>query len=112
MCIRDSYGIEGLQTLIREHVAMAHECADMIDADEYLERVCSTPLSIVTLAHIKGDEATERIMHAINDGGEARLSHARVGDRYVIRIAIGQSRTTLKHVHHLMKLLSSAAREV
>ena len=106
------YGIEGLQTLIREHVAMAQECADMVDADEHLERVCPTPLSIVTLAHVKGDEATESIMHAINDSGKARLSHARVGDRYVIRIAIGQSRSTLEHVHQLMKLLSSAAREV
>ena len=51
-------------------------------------------------------------MEIANDTGRVRLSHAKLKDQYVIRVAIGQSRTTLKHVHDLHAILREAAREV
>ena len=106
------YGLENLRNLVREHIAMTHEFADMIDADENLIRVSPNPLSIACIAHRDGDEATERVMEIANDTGRVRLSHAKLKDQYVIRVAIGQSRTTLKHVHDLHAILREAAREV
>ena len=106
------YGLEGLQALVREHVAIAQEFADMIDADEYFLRVASSPLSLVCIQHVDGDAATEKAMEAVNATGLARLSHAKLDDQYVLRVAIGQSRTTLEHVHQLYSLLRDAARGV
>ena len=106
------YGLNGLQTLIREHVAMAQEFAEMIDTDELLVRQAPSPLSLVCFSHVDGDAATEQLMDTINASGKARLSHARLDNKYVVRVAIGQSRTTLDHVHSLYSMLREAARGI
>ena len=54
------YGLENLRNLLREHVAMTHEFAEMIDADEHLVRVAPNPLSIACLVHRDGDDATQK----------------------------------------------------
>ena len=40
------------------------------------------------------DEENERLLERVNASGEAFLSHARLGDRYALRLAIGNFRTT------------------
>ena len=106
------YGLEGLRTLIREHVAMAQEFAEMIDADELLFRAAPSPLSVVCIAHVDGDEASEHVMETANTSGKVRLSHAKLDGKYVIRVAIGQTHTTLKHVENLYSILRETARGV
>lgn len=106
------YGLEGLRLLIREHVSMAQEFAEMIDADELLFRAAPSPLSVVCIAHVDGDEASEKLMDIINASSKARLSHARLDGKYVIRVAIGQSNTTLNHVENLYSMLREAARGI
>ena len=48
----------------------------------------------VELADAECDALNERAMHAVNAGGEAYLSHTRLGGRYVLRLAVGSERTT------------------
>ena len=106
------YGLENLRNLLREHVAMTHEFAEMIDADEHLVRVAPNPLSIACLVHRDGDDATQKVMEMANATGKVQLSHAKLKGQYVIRVAIGQTRTTMQHVEGLYSILSEAARAV
>lgn len=104
------YGLDGLADLVREHVAIAQEFADMIDADANLRRVAPSPLSLVCIKHVEGDERTKAVLDELNATGKVRMTHAKLGDEFVIRVSIGQSRTTLEHVESLYSMLREAAR--
>ena len=42
----------------------------------------------------------ERLLQAVNTGGELFLSHTRLDGRFTLRFAIGNVRTTEAHVRH------------
>ena len=55
------------------------------------------------------DSFTERLMHAANATGEVMLSHAKLGGRLVIRLAVGSLRTTEEDVARAWRLLEELA---
>jgi len=73
------------------------------------------PFSTVSFrAHPRGmdDEAeletlNERIMNAINAAGRFFLSHTKLHDKFTIRIAVGNLRTTQQDVQELWKELQA-----
>jgi aromatic-L-amino-acid decarboxylase len=106
------YGLDGLGALVRDHVAMAQEFAEMIDSDENFLRVAPSPLSLICIKHKDGDEATKMTMETLNATGRVRMTHAKLNDEFVIRVSIGQSSTTLEHVENLYSMLREAARGI
>ena len=103
------FGATGLRTRIAEHVALAHWFADQVDADDRFERLAPTDLSLVCFAHRAGDDASERLLQAVNASGQAYLTHTRLARRYAIRVSIGQTRTERRHVEDLWDLIRSLA---
>ena len=53
--------------------------------------------------------ATPELMAAVNASGEIFLSHTRLRDRFVIRVAIGNLRTETRHVARAWTLLQAEA---
>ena len=104
-----THGVEGLQAFVRSHVEMANDFANKIEAHSSYELVAPTSLSLVTFRHVGGDTENERIRDAINSGGEAYLTHTRLNDQTVLRMAIGAVRTEQSHVDSLYDLLDSVA---
>jgi aromatic-L-amino-acid decarboxylase len=104
-----SYGIEGLRSHIRAHVAAAADLADRMAANPALELVAPLSLGLVCLRHVDGDEASERLLAAVNGSGRAFLTHTRLDDRYVLRVAVGGTWTTAEHVTELADLLDELA---
>ena len=49
--------------------------------------------SLVCFRHEGSDGHNEGIVERVNRSGELFLSHTRLGDRYVLRLAIGNERT-------------------
>jgi aromatic-L-amino-acid decarboxylase len=99
------YGVVGLREHIERHVASARWLAARVDDDERFERIAPTDLSLVCFACTAGDDASERLVHAINASGAAFVTHTRLDSRYVIRVAIGATQTTQRHVERLWDLL-------
>jgi aromatic-L-amino-acid decarboxylase len=58
------------------------------------------------------DRRNEAIMHHVNAGGEAYLSHTKLGGRLTLRAAIGNIRTQEQHVCVLWERLQEAAKHV
>ena len=56
------------------------------------------------------DAINETLLERVNDSGLAYLTHTRLGGRYVIRFAIGQTATEWRHVAAAWKLLRETAR--
>jgi aromatic-L-amino-acid/L-tryptophan decarboxylase len=78
-------------------------------ADPRFEVVAPHPLALVCLRLIAGDEASEALLRAVNESGEAYLSHTRVHGRYVLRVSIGAPLTERRHVQALWALLQRLA---
>jgi hypothetical protein len=55
------------------------------------------------------DEANARILDAVNRSGEVFLSHARLDERFAIRLSIGSLRTEERHVARAWELLRGSA---
>src|SRR5579883_2099901 len=110
------FGQEGLAARIREHIRLGQLVAHRVDEAPDFERMAPTPFSTVCFrVHPQGmdDEAAlerlnERIMNRINATGHFFLSHTKLHDKYTIRIAIGNLRTTEQDVRHLWQELQDA----
>jgi aromatic-L-amino-acid decarboxylase len=110
------FGVEGLRSMVREHIGIAHRLAEWIDADPELERMAEVNFSTVVFRHRPPgltdqslDEHNARILTAVNGTREVYLSHTRVRKRYSLRIAIGNIHTTEVHVRRAFDLVREAA---
>jgi aromatic-L-amino-acid decarboxylase len=100
-----AYGAEGLQHHIREHVALTQELAERLRAHPSLEVVAPHPLNLVCFRHVDGDAATQELLDGLNATGRVLLTHTRLDDRLVIRVAIGAQATETRHVDALWQLI-------
>jgi aromatic-L-amino-acid/L-tryptophan decarboxylase len=92
------YGVEGLQFYIREHVRLAQEFAAWVKTDDRFELAISPPLNLVCFRLKSGDDANQRLMDALNRSGDLYLTHARLDNRLTLRLCVGQTNTTERHV--------------
>jgi aromatic-L-amino-acid decarboxylase len=113
-----SYGVAGVQTLIRKHISLAHELAGWIDASPDFELMAPVPFGLVCFRYNpdkKDGDETDRMNAAllarVNASRRVHLTHTRLGDRYVIRVVVGQRGTEREHVEELWRLVQQAARE-
>lgn len=88
------YGRSGLQERIREHVRLAALFEEWVRAEPGWEVVAPRPFSVVCFRREGSDEENERLLERVNASGEVFLSHTRLAERFVLRLAIGSFRTT------------------
>jgi aromatic-L-amino-acid decarboxylase len=97
--------VEGLQHHIREHVALAQQFAAWVRNDDRFEIAAPAPLNLVCFRHKGGDEVNQTLMDRLNRSGELYLTHTRLNDRLTLRVCIGQTNTTQRHVEGAWKLI-------
>jgi len=102
-------GTAALQGHIRDHVAWAREFAAEVEADPRFRLLLPPNLSLVCFALRAGDEASRVLLDRVNAGGRAFLSHAVVGGRFALRLAIGGPLTTRQDVVAAWRQLSDQA---
>ena len=88
------YGREGLQALVREHVRLAALFEQWVEAAPRWEVSAPRHFSLVCFRFDGTDADNEAILQRVNDSGEIFLSHTRLEGRFVLRLAIGNARTT------------------
>jgi aromatic-L-amino-acid decarboxylase len=97
------YGRSGLQAHIRSGVALAAQFERWVGSEPGWEVCARRHFSTVCfrLARGGGDDDDERnrvLLERVNASGEMFISHAVLGGRYVLRLAIGQQSTGLPDV--------------
>ncbi|HEY3028059.1 MAG TPA: pyridoxal-dependent decarboxylase [Pyrinomonadaceae bacterium] len=113
------FGHEGLAARIREHCRLARLFATWVDAAPDWELSAPVPFALVCFRacpKVDGENNEERgrqldalneaIMHGVNGTGEAFLSHTKLNDKLVLRLSIGNIRTTEKQVRRVWELLN------
>ncbi|MCH9649669.1 MAG: aspartate aminotransferase family protein [Deltaproteobacteria bacterium] len=89
-----AHGLEDLRQRIRNHIAWAEEAAAAIAALEDFRLVTKCHLSLFTFQYAPpgedANDATERLLQAINDDGRIYLTQTVHEGQFVIRFQVGQ----------------------
>ncbi|MDQ6718733.1 MAG: pyridoxal-dependent decarboxylase [Gemmatimonadota bacterium] len=116
MVIR-SYGVQGLASVIREHIRLAAELAEKVESDPEFELFAKPRFSTVVFRY-RGhgppevlNERNRRIVENVNATRRTFISHTTVRGSYAIRVAIGNLHTNESHVTAAWDLIRKAASE-
>ena len=102
------YGAEGLRALIREHVRLAQLFASWVEADPEWEVCAPHPFSAVCFRHRTADN--DAIARDATATGKLFVAPARLRGASIIRLAIGNARTTEADVELAWEVLRECAR--
>jgi aromatic-L-amino-acid decarboxylase len=100
------FGAEGLRAIQREHIRLAQLFTELVEADPEWELVAPQRFSLVVFRRNGSDEENEAIVERANRSGEIFLSHTKLDGRYVLRLAIGNARTTEADVRAAWEVLN------
>lgn len=114
-----SYGTEGLQKKIREHIGFAARLKEMILKEPDFEILAPVVINVVCFRYCPEgrDEKelnllNEKINHQINDSGRIYLSHTIVNGKYTLRMVTGQTNVTFGHVEKAWEIIKENARRL
>ncbi len=107
------FGQDGIMKRIRYHLNLAKKLADWIDRHPNFRRMAPTPFSTICFrAEPPGvtDRETlnrfnETLLEKINARRKVFLSHTKLRGDYVIRVAIGNLRTSERHLEEAWELI-------
>ncbi|MBV8257048.1 MAG: amino acid decarboxylase, partial [Actinobacteria bacterium] len=100
------YGAEGLRAILREHVRLARLFASWVEGSDDWELCAPVRFSLVVFRRKGTDEENEEILTRANASGEIFISHTKLDGRYVLRLAIGNARTTEADVRRAWEVLN------
>ena len=111
------FGAEGIRVRLSEHCRLARLFASWVDADPLFTRMADVPFSVVCFRCAPSgmvDKAAlealnQQLLDAVNATGEVFLSHTKLGGEFVLRLAVGNIRTTEAHVGRAWELLREHA---
>jgi aromatic-L-amino-acid/L-tryptophan decarboxylase len=104
------FGREGLAAIIREHLRLARVFADWVEAEPGWELVAPVRFSVVCFRREGSDEENQELIDRVNETGVVFLSPTELDGRLVIRLAVGNVRTTEEDVSRAWHVLVEAAR--
>ncbi len=110
------FGAERIRAMLSAGCALAQELRHWAENNPRFELLAPTPFSVVCLRYVprgtpeQGREEflgrfNARLLDAVNATGEVFVSHTKLNGKYTIRIAIGNLKTTLRHVRRAYDLL-------
>ena len=110
-----AYGLEGLRTRLRNHVAWARQLHDRLAAEPDFEIVTQQMWSLFTFRYAPEgvadlDALNLRLVNAINDDGRIYLTQTRVDGAMAIRFQAGQFETTEADVMMVHDVVTEIAR--
>jgi aromatic-L-amino-acid decarboxylase len=103
------YGRSGLRQRIREAIRLAALFEGWVRDQPGWELCAPRPFSLVCFRLSGSDEANEALLERVNATGEVFLSHTRLDRRHVLRLAVGNARTTEDDVRLAWEVLRREA---
>jgi aromatic-L-amino-acid decarboxylase len=115
-----TYGLEGLQERLREHLRLAQLFASWIDEAADFERLAPVEFSLVCFAYAPAGEwsaealeaQNKALLNALNKSGELYLTHTKINGRYALRLVTAQTYVAQRHVEKAWQLIQQHARKM
>ena len=105
-----SFGREGIEKLLRAHIAWAQELATWITADERFEVSAPHPFSVVCFRYKGTDEDNRALLEKVNATGQAYITHTELEGKVVLRIALAHLSATREDVQAVWELVQQCAK--
>jgi aromatic-L-amino-acid decarboxylase len=106
------HGRSGLQAHIRSGVRLAELFERWVEDEPGWELCAPRHFSVVCFRLSGPDERSAALLERVNASGEIFISHAALGGRYVLRLAVGQLRTSEDDVRIAWDVLRREAASV
>ena len=103
------YGRAGLQARVREAVRLAALFEEWVRSDRGWEVCAPRHFSLVCFRRRASDDENEALLERVNRDGRIFLSHTRLDGRYVLRLAVGNARTTEDDIRLAWEVLCQLA---
>lgn len=111
-----SYGVAGLQKMLRTHIDLAGRFAEWVDAHPDFERVAPVPLNTVCFRYRPAGVASDdldalnsALLERLNASGALYLTGTRLGDCQVLRMVVGQAYVEARHVERAWERIQACA---
>jgi aromatic-L-amino-acid decarboxylase len=110
-----SYGVEGLQKIIREHIRLAEMVKEWMEQDERFELMAPVPVSLVCFRLNDGraedqlNDLNKEFLERLNRTGKILLTQTSLRGKYVLRMSIAARLTEEKHVRQAWDLIQATA---
>jgi aromatic-L-amino-acid decarboxylase len=111
------FGVEGLQSKIREHIQLGEIFEEFVLSDNRFELVAPRHLNIICF-RLKGENKeiqntyNKILLEQINQTGKLFLSHMVLNDDFVIRFVCGQTSVEERHIQLAWSIISSCASKI
>jgi len=106
--IRSGGAAEAIE-MIRRHVSTTQQLAQWVATDDRFEIVAPHPLNLLCVRLTAGNEATDALISAANETGQALFTRTVLDGQVACRISIGARTTEEQHVRAAWALLQSLA---
>ena len=114
-----SYGVEGLQNMVREHIRLAQMLKQWIEDDQRFELMAPVHFSLVCFrlspknkSEKQLNDLNKQLLESINQTGKTFLTHTILKGKYVIRFCIAQRTTKEEHVRRTWELITKKAEKL
>ncbi len=114
-----SYGVEGLQAKVRQHIKIASELKQMVTSEPDFELLAPVVLSVVCFRYAppgldedQTNKINEILNHRLNDSGKIYLTHTVLRGKYTLRMVTAQTEVTSDHVRKAWSLIIETARSI
>jgi aromatic-L-amino-acid/L-tryptophan decarboxylase len=110
-----SYGVEGIQAMVREHIRLAGLFKGWVEAHPKFKVLAPVHFSLVCFRFDDGrpeaelDSLNRELLGRINARGRVYLTHTTLGGRFTIRLVVGQRTTAERNVREAWEIISSEA---
>ena len=92
------YGAEGLRAHVRHSVELTDWFAARVEESQAFELAAPVSVGLVCFRHRAGDAFNQTLMDRLNRSGALYLTHTRLDDRLVLRLAVGGPATRREHI--------------
>ena len=112
-----SYGVEGIQAYLRNHMRMTRELVQQMEAHQDFELMAPVSMNLICFryAPLSGGDLNylnEQLLHRLNDSGKMYLTHTKLHGNYVLRLALGNAGLQENHVRNAWELIREVAATV
>jgi aromatic-L-amino-acid/L-tryptophan decarboxylase len=111
-----SFGVEGLQEKIREHIRIAKNLGEWVQENKNFELLAPVTINTICFRYNPARTAVddlnklnEALNHRLNDSGKIYLTHTTLNGKYTLRMVIAQTNVTEEHVKRAWELIKATA---
>lgn len=115
-----SYGIEGIQSKIRNHIKLAADLEQKISLHPNFELLAPRSLNLLCFRYNPNSDLdieelnklNQNILESLNATGKMFITHTKLHGKYVLRILIGQTEVNKSHVDAAWELILKTTKTI